>query len=55
MYPHVNFSLSAAVFVCHVKRSQFIQPHFILGRLSPLRGKPVIVHILLPETDNCPS
>ena len=26
-----------------------------LGRLSPLSGQPVLVHILLPENDNCPS
>ena len=27
----------------------------ILGRLSPLGGKPAFAHILLPGTDNCPS
>ena len=27
----------------------------LLGRLSPLSGLTSIVHILLPETDNCPS
>ena len=26
-----------------------------LGRLSPLSGSPIFVHILLLETDNCPS
>ena len=26
-----------------------------LGRLSPLSGSPVLVHILPPEIDNCPS
>ena len=25
-----------------------------LGKLSPLSGYPVLVHILLPVTDNCP-
>ena len=25
------------------------------ARLSPLSGSPVLVHILSPETDNCPS
>ena len=27
----------------------------LLGRLSPLSGYPVLVHILSPENDNCPS
>ena len=26
-----------------------------LDRLSPLNGKPVLVHILLPVTDKCPT
>ena len=26
-----------------------------LGRLSPLSSQPVLVQILSPETDNCPS
>ena len=26
-----------------------------LGRYGPLRGLPVLVYILLPQTDNCPS
>ena len=29
--------------------------HFFLGKLSPLSVKPVLVHILLPATDNWPS
>ena len=28
---------------------------YFLGRLSPLSYLPVLVHILSPETDNCPS
>ena len=32
-------------------RSQFT---FSLDRLGPLSSKPVLVHIILPETDNCP-
>ena len=31
------------------------QTTLFLGRLSPLSGWPVLVHILSPETDNCPS
>ena len=27
----------------------------LLGRLCPLSGQPVSVHIISPETDNCPS
>ena len=26
-----------------------------LDRLQPISSYPVLVHILLPETDNCPS
>ena len=29
--------------------------HTFLGKLCPQSGQPVHVHILSPETDNCPS
>ena len=36
-------------------RAVSLPNHTLLGRLSPLKRLTSIVHILLPETDNCPS
>ena len=34
---------------------QLTYSHFFLDRLGPLSGKPVLVHMILPVTENCPS
>ena len=52
-YPFLSVAMSTLLRSC--RTDQFTSPHFLLGMLSPLRGQPVIVHILSPETDNCPS
>ena len=36
-------------------RSCFSGQLTFLDRLNPFRASPVLVHIILPETDNCPS